>query len=239
VTPLVLTHQGPEIKFPVSSLPTAHASTFAYETKQYKGRGLIMPRPPLIRTKHIPYHISSRTKFGEAFPISLEVVWKIMISELRNAQIKHGLAVHAFILMTNHFHLLAHTPKENLDQVMQEFLRNVSLRVFRTIESKQLWAPRYKWCLISAYSHYLQVYRYLYQNPVRASLVQKIEDWNFSSLKEVPFAIHSHVPMSFGGNEGELLWLNKIYSEEERKLIRLGLRRFEFSLAENKRRLHN
>ncbi len=194
-----------------------------------------MSRPSIIRTKHLPYHITSRTKFGEAFPIPLDEVWYIMVRELKLVQDKYGLAVHAFILMTNHFHLLAHTPMENIDQIMQEFLRNVSLKVLNHFECKQLWDQRYKWSLISAQSHYLQVYRYIYQNPVRALLTNKVEDWRFSSLKPVPFANHSHVLMSFGGSEGELLWLNKIYNEEERKLIKLGLRKFEFSFSQRSR----
>jgi putative transposase len=84
--------------------------------------------------------------------------------------------------------------------------------------------------------YYYQVYRYIFQNPVRAKIVSRVEDYPFSTLKEnVPFPIHSFIPMSFGGLAGEICWLNTEFDEEDRKLIRLGLRKNQFDI--NKRKL--
>jgi putative transposase len=100
-----------------------------------------------------------------------------------------------------------------------------------------LWGGRYRWSLIQAQSYYYQVYRYIFQNPVRANLVKRVEQYQFSSLKEeVPFPLHTFIPMSFGGLEGEIQWLNQHYDEEDRQLIKLGLRKNQFDINRKKQK---
>lgn len=194
-----------------------------------------MPRPQLIRSDFHPYHITSRTNNKEFFPLPIFEVWKIMKSQLAIAHEGHGLAVHGFVLMGNHFHLLCHTPKGNLDQIMQSFLRGTSLRINTKAEGiNHLWGSRYKWSLITSQNHYFQVYRYIFQNPVRAGLCKKVQEYPYSTLNESFIPLHSFIPMSFGGNEGELLWLNQNYGQEEVRLIKLGLRKYQFDVSQRK-----
>ena len=191
-----------------------------------------MPRPLLIRSETHPYHVTSRSNNKEFFPIPLKEVWEIMIHQLNMEAQENGLAVHAFVLMGNHFHLLCHTPKGNLDQIMQHFLRLTTVKInqrSRTIN--HLWGGRYKWSLIESQTHYFQVYRYIYQNPVRAGICGKVEDYPFSTLKDVPIPLHSFIPMSFGGHEGEILWLNERYKKEDEEIIKLGLRKQQFDVS--------
>ncbi len=186
-----------------------------------------MTRPELIKTDKHPYHVTSRCLDKHFFPLPLEEIWPIMLTQLHRCHQDKGLKVHAFVLMGNHFHLLAQTPHQNLDEVMHSLLRSTALQINR--QGGPLWC-RYKWSLISAPAHYYQVYRYIYQNPLRAKIVEKVEDYPFSSLKEVPFPLCTHVPLSFGGHEGENLWLNERYDEQDLKLIKLGLRKFQFDV---------
>jgi putative transposase len=103
-----------------------------------------------------------------------------------------------------------------------------------------LWGGRYRWSVIESQTHYYQVYRYIYQNPIRAKLVNKVEDYQFSTLrKDLPFPLHSNVPMSFCGEEGELLWLNEKYQDEDLDLIKLGLRKTYFDLEKRKLKAFN
>lgn len=54
-----------------------------------------------------------------------------------------GLAVHSFVLMGNHFHLLCHTPNGNLDQIMQVFLRSTSIKINLQAKSiNHLWGGK-------------------------------------------------------------------------------------------------
>lgn len=199
-----------------------------------------MPRSYLIRSEIHPYHVTSRVTHGDYFPLSLDEVWQIMLKELLRLHREQQLAIHAFVLMGNHFHLLCHTPKGNLDQIMQSFLRVTSVIIGRRAKTiTPLWGSRYKWSIIESQTHYFQVYRYLYQNPVRAKMVSKVQDYPFSTLRSVPFPLHTFVPMSFGGQEGELIWLNERYEKEDEALIKLGLRRFQFDVGQRKVKAFN
>lgn len=196
-----------------------------------------MPKSPLIRSEMHPYHITSRCNNKEFFPILLSEVWKIMLAELARAEQKHSIQVHAFVLMGNHFHLLCHTPKGNLDKVMHSFLRNTSLKIMRRADGvNHLWGGRYRWSLITNQSYYYQAYRYIYQNPVRAKLVERVEDYTYSSLMGVmPFGLHDSLPVQMGGMKALLNWLNHFIEEEDQRLIQLGLRKSQFDV--NKKRM--
>lgn len=195
-----------------------------------------MPRPLLIRSDHHPYHVTSRCNNKEYFPIPMKDVWKIMVEELNHVHREHKLAIHAFVLMSNHFHLLCHTPKANLDQVMHAFLRRTSVRITRRAgQINHLWGARYKWSLIESQRYYMEVYRYIFQNPVRAKITGKVEDYAFSSLNsEMTFPLHSFVPMAFGGKEGECVWLNQKYDTEQQELIQLGLKKCLFEVSKSR-----
>jgi putative transposase len=192
-----------------------------------------MPRPLLIRSESHPYHVTSRSNNKEFFPIPIFKVWEIMLEELKNANKQHALAVHAFVLMGNHFHLLCHTPKGNLDEIMMNFLRATAQQM------NSNWEGRYKWSLIESQTHYYQVYRYIFQNPVRVGLCRKVEDYPYSTLKDTPLVLHSFIPMSFAGKEGELIWLNEKFDVEDETMIKSGLRKSQFDVAQRKLKAFN
>ncbi len=159
-----------------------------------------------------PYHVMSRCHNKEFFPRPLKHVWPIITEELYRVHKEHKLAIHGFILMGNHFHLLCHTPLGNLEKTMEIFLRRTSCAI--SLEENNLWGGRYCWSLIQSRRYYMEAYRYIFQNPVRAGLVEKVEAYKFSTLtSEVHFPLHSSLPMAFGGNKGELLWLNQKEAE--------------------------
>ena len=199
-----------------------------------------MPRPLLIRSETHPYHVTSRCNNKEFFPIPLEDVWGIMIAQLKLEVIEQSLGVHAFVLMGNHFHLLCHTPNGNLDQIMQRFLRSTSIKInMKSNMINHVWGGRYKWSLIESQTHYFQVYRYIYQNPTRVGICERVEDYPYSTLRPCPLPIHSFIPFSFGGLEGELLWLNEKYEKEDQELIKLGLRKSQFDVSQRKLKAFN
>ncbi len=163
-----------------------------------------------------------------------------MLEQLLYLHKNQSLAVHAFVLMGNHFHLLCHTPKANLDQIMQIFLRSTSIKISREAKTiNHLWGSRYKWSLIESQTHYYQVYRYIFQNPIRAGICKRVEEYPFSTLKQVPIPLHSFIPLSFGGSEGELHWLNEHYEKEDEQLIKLGLKKHQFDVSQRRLKAFN
>lgn len=102
-----------------------------------------------------------------------------------NAQ-KFKVAVHAYVLMPNHFHLLA-TPEsaDGLPQMMQAVGRRY-VRWFNTAQGRTgtLWEGRYKSTVIEAQTYLLPCMVYLDLNPVRAVLVAsaaQVGDYPWSS----------------------------------------------------------
>ena len=94
------------------------------------------------------------------------------------------MAVHAYVLMSNHFHLLA-TPQtlEGLPQMMQAVGRRY-VRYFndRQQRSGTLWEGRYKSTLIQSERYLLACMVYIDLNPVRAALVAQARDYPWSSF---------------------------------------------------------
>ncbi|MGD2127593.1 MAG: transposase, partial [Desulfobacteraceae bacterium] len=87
----------------------------------------------------------------------------------------YGVEVHAYVLMDNHFHLVAMTPEANLSAFMQRF--NTAYTVyynFRHQRSGHLYQGRYKAILVEADNHLLELSRYLHLNPVRVRQVANL-----------------------------------------------------------------
>jgi len=102
---------------------------------------------------------------------------------LIEACIKFDVMVHAYVLMTNHVHLLM-TPsdEQGLGKVMQSVGRRyVQYFNFTYQRTGTLWEGRYKATLIDTDHYLLTCYRYIELNPVRAHMVAIPEDYRWSS----------------------------------------------------------
>ena len=102
---------------------------------------------------------------------------------LAAAATDHGLAVHAYVLMPNHVHLLA-TPTAagaaglTMQTLGRRFVPWFNRRHERT---GALWEGRYRSCLIDSARYFLTCCRYIELNPVRAGLVRAPEEFAWSS----------------------------------------------------------
>lgn len=103
--------------------------------------------------------------------------------DLREIAMGEGCAVHAYVLMTNHVHLLL-TPQEtgSVARLMQSlgrrYVRYINDRYHRT---GTLWEGRYKACPVDGDVYLLRCYRYIELNPVRAAMVPDPADYPWSS----------------------------------------------------------
>ena len=142
-----------------------------------------MPRKPLIRSSEHYYHVTARSNNKEWFYIPSEDVWYYARKYLQEGQKKFGVEVQAFVLMCNHYHMLILTPKANLDKFMQYFNRNLGRSIARHAgRINRIFGASYKWNLILSESYYRNVLRYIYQNPLRAQLVVRCQDYPYSDL---------------------------------------------------------
>ena len=190
-----------------------------------------MPRKPLIRCDHYPYHVTSRSNNQEWFNVPINEVWQICLKSLKIAYDKHPADVISFVLMANHYHLLINTPNCNLDQFMYELNKNISLNLRqKTNRTNRMFGGRYKWCLIKSNKYLANCYRYIYQNPLRANVVEKCENYPYSTLyykargKMLPIPIIDKFGLA---HSYRLLWINEVVGENEKRAIKAALYRTE------------
>lgn len=103
---------------------------------------------------------------------------------LREAAHEHQMAIHAYVLMTNHVHLLA-TPAtaESFSRTMQSLGRRyVGWFNHRHERTGTLWEGRFRTSLVDSDGYLLACQRYIELNPHRAGLASGLLDYPWSSL---------------------------------------------------------
>jgi putative transposase len=141
-----------------------------------------MARLPRLTLPGYPHHIILRGNNRQTIFASQADYQTLLNLLLENAQ-KFKVAIHAYVLMPNHFHLLA-TPEttDGLPQMMQAVGRRY-VRWFNDAQGRMgtLWEGRYKSTVIDTDQYLLTCMAYLDLNPVRAGLVGQAADYAWSS----------------------------------------------------------
>ena len=201
-----------------------------------------MPRKNLIRSSVYPYHVVNRTNHRERFPISSVDAWSEFQHFCWEADLIHGARIHAFVMMSNHFHLLLSTPASDLGTVMEFFAGNIARSINEKSNRKgHLFSGRYKWSLIRHPTHFMHVLKYVYRNPVKAGIVQRVEDYSYSSIYGLTGQAHIPFPillphLELGCNEFEIFspkilnWLNQPSPKEQQQIIKNALCKSEFTI---------
>jgi putative transposase len=105
---------------------------------------------------------------------------------LREAAVEHGCAIYAYVLMTNHVHLLA-APQgpASVPRTLQSLGRRYVAHVNRREErSGTLWEGRYRATAIDSEAYFLACCRYIELNPVRAGMARHPRDYRWSSWRQ-------------------------------------------------------
>ncbi len=183
-----------------------------------------------------PYHITGRCLNKEWFSIPMPVVWDILSEFLYFVSYSYDLRIHQFVLMGNHFHMIASSPNGQLSSAMQFFMSQSSRALAGEANRiNHIWGARFYRSEITTYNHFLNCYKYNYRNPVSAGITQKVEDYRFSSLHGLLGFSTLIIPVEedltlFSDVEGTLSWLNRSPSEQSLDLIRRALKRRVFKL---------
>lgn len=140
-----------------------------------------MARPLRLEFEGALYHVTARgNERGKVFFTKRDYLkFKEYLAE---GEIKHGFKLHAYVLMTNHYHLIIETPEGNLGRIMHHL--NGSYTTYINIKRKRsghLFQGRYKAILVEKDSYLLELSRYLHLNPVRAKMVARPEEYTHSS----------------------------------------------------------
>lgn len=143
-----------------------------------------MARLPRYVLPGQPQHIIQRGNNRQAI-FAAEADYQFFRDALVEASDKHGLAVHAYVWMTNHIHLLA-TPgaEHSISKVFQSAGRKYVQYFNHTYgRSGTLWEGRYRATVVDSDRYLLTVMRYIELNPVRAGRVAHPRDYPWSSYR--------------------------------------------------------
>ncbi|MFM2066722.1 MAG: hypothetical protein RLZZ584_1631 [Pseudomonadota bacterium] len=141
-----------------------------------------MARLPRLAFAHLAHHIVLRGHNREAVFVD-DVDRQAWLGAMREAAATLSVALHAYVLLADHVHLLV-TPRsaEALGQLVQALGRRYVVAFNRRHgRSGTLWDGRFRASVIEPGAPLLGCLRYIEQNPVRAGLVARAVDWPWSS----------------------------------------------------------
>lgn len=143
-----------------------------------------MARPLRIEFSGAVYHITSRGNAREK--IYLEDEDYAGFLDCLCAVVKRfNWKLHAYCLMSNHYHLLIETPEGNLSRGMRQ-LNGTYTQQFNRRHTRvgHVLQGRYKAILVGKDNYLLELCRYIVLNPVRAGMVKGPREWQWSSYKD-------------------------------------------------------
>jgi putative transposase len=141
-----------------------------------------MARLPRLILPDQPHHIILRGNNRQAIFHS-DLDREHLLATLKEVAAQYRVAIHAYVLMDNHLHLLATPPAaEALSRMMQSLGRRyVGWFNARHQRTGTLWEGRFRAGLIEGERHLLACMRYIELNPVRAGLCAEPAQWPWSS----------------------------------------------------------
>jgi len=143
-----------------------------------------MPRRARLVLPNVPLHVIQRGNNRQAcFLVAKD--YRRYLEWLREYADQVGCRIHAYVLMTNHVHLLLSADRVEVPGALMKALGQRYTQYFnRTYQrSGTLWEGRFRSCLVQAEDYLLVCQRYIELNPVRAGMVAHPADYPWSSYR--------------------------------------------------------
>ncbi len=164
-----------------------------------------MARLPRYFVPEQPQHLIQRGNNREPI-FAADEDYRFYLDCLQNAAEEYGLSIHAYVLMTNHVHLLVTPETETsipkaLQSVGRRYVQYFNYSYKRT---GTLWEGRYKATLIDSESYLLICSRYIELNPVRA------KGMKISHPRDYPWSSYRHNAL---GEDNALITTHALYQQ--------------------------
>jgi REP element-mobilizing transposase RayT len=142
-----------------------------------------MARPLRIEFPGAVYHVTSRGNEKRRI-FKNDTDRKAFLAFLAETATRFGWSITAYVLMTNHFHLVLQTPEPNLSRGMH-WLNGSYAGWFNHAHKRwgHLFGGRFKAFLVEKEAYFTEVLRYVVLNPVRAGLAASPEKYRWSSYR--------------------------------------------------------
>jgi putative transposase len=153
-----------------------------------------MARQPRLELAGVPLHVIQRGNNRTACFVS-DGERHLYLKYLAGAGTRHGCAIHAYVLMPNHVHLLVTPASPGAVAAMMQDLGRRYVRVFNDVHRRTgtLWEGRYKAAMVDSERYLFTCQRYIELNPVRAELVDHPAEYRWSSHRH--YALGANNPL--------------------------------------------
>jgi REP-associated tyrosine transposase len=189
-----------------------------------------MPRRKRVATGGFVYHVINRAVAREKI-FRKTADYQAFEQVLEDAQDRLSIRLLSFCVMPNHWHLVV-WPRQDGD--LSEYLRWLTVTHtkrwhshHRTIGTGALYQGRFKSFPVQTDEHFLTVCRYVERNALRANLVERAEQWRWSSLwhreRHSTAVSLSAWPVSSGRSWLKLV--NRVETEVELQALRAAVKR--------------
>lgn len=142
-----------------------------------------MPRKPRLKSRSGIYHVIYRGANRQEIFHDEDDNMQFLATILRYKQ-SSNLKVFAWCMMNNHVHLLLKEGNEDLSLTLKRI--SVSFAYYYNAKyrtSGHLFQDRFRSENVESREYFFTVIRYIHQNPVKAGIVQRVDEWNWSSCQ--------------------------------------------------------
>ncbi len=189
----------------------------------------------------------NRTNNKEFFYAHMDLCWNIFAKYFTYASYLYGLRVHSFVLMSNHYHLIASTPDKNIGDIIKYAQREIAKEInHHSSRINHVFGGKYHWSVLTKNEHYALATKYLFRNPCKAGVCDRVEEYKYSTLSrqngrydslnlkiyDTPESFYDYID-DFTSHDF-LDWLNEPFENELDDRVQKALRRTEFKLPKNK-----
>jgi putative transposase len=112
---------------------------------------------------------------------------------------KYGFVIAGYVLMPEHVHLLVGEPRQSSLSVVLQVLKQQTSRKLKQRSEVQFWQSRYYDFNVHTEEKRVEKLRYMHRNQVKRGLVEKPEQWQWSSFRH-------YATGEFGAIEIESQW---------------------------------
>ena len=129
------------------------------------------------------YHATTRT-VQQAFHLVADADKLRVVEALRFYHQRGDFRLYAYVIMNNHLHIVLQPMQDStLSEIMRDFKKWTSRHNRPKGDADALWERRYDDNQIASQTELRRIIEYIHQNPVRAGLVNKAEDYFWSSAR--------------------------------------------------------
>ena len=158
-----------------------------------------MPRASRVKSESGIYHIMLRG-INQQVIFECEEDYKKFIETIKKYKAISGYKIFAYCLMSNHIHLVIKEEKEKIDEIIKRMAGSyVYWYNWKYYRKGHLFQDRFRSEPIDDEKYLMTVIRYIHQNPVKAGIVENVDEYEYSSYNE------------YKNNQSELIDKNFVY----------------------------